>query len=102
MTDKINTLFIFENDSAYDRVMTFDEMKKDFELVAKMVMANRFGTEPLNSGELMEHSSVHQYDTFYELETTLSIEQVKEVIEHDFYVDWMGLCKVIGKIRAIK
>lgn len=102
MTDKTNALFIFEDDGAYDSIMTFDELKIRFALVAKMVMANHFGTEPLNSGELMEHSSVHQYDTFYELKTTLSVEQVKEVIEHDFYVDWFALCEAIGKIEAIK
>jgi len=102
MNDKLTTFFIFENDGAYDRVMTFDELKRDFSLTAKKVMAKHFGTEPLNSGELMEHSSVHQYDTFYELETALTIEQVREVVEHDFYVDWFSLCKAIGKVEEMK
>lgn len=94
--------YIFLDDGAYGKTMTFDELKAGYPEVAQRIMRIHFGCEDVAGADIYRFTAVHQYDSFYELETERTVEQVREVIEHDFYVDWEGLAKVIGHLTEIK
>lgn len=100
--ETIKTYFIYETDGAYDCIMSFEELKERFPVVTKKYMAENYDCEKVTVDDILVHRTDHQYDSFYILKTSLTIEQVKKIIEQDFYVDYIGLCNVIGEIKEIK
>lgn len=93
--------FVEFYDGFYKSLMTIDEFAVRFNTHHKIYLNNNysFEKEKLNLGDLM---NMCQYTDIYELETELNLPQVKQVIEHDFYVDVVGLLNVIGKVKEIK
>ena len=93
--------FVEFYDEIYKSLMTIDELAVRFNTHHKIYLNNNysFEKEKLNLGDLM---SMCQYTDIYELETELNLPQVKQVIEHDFYVDVVGLLNVVGRLKEIK
>jgi len=86
-------------DGCYDQILTFDELYKQHEIIIDLIKHHLFGSE-FSKHAILSYD--YQYTNFYELETKLEIEQVKKVIEQEFYIDVYKICECLGKITKIK
>lgn len=91
--------FIVFNDGAFDKVCLLNELSEDMQ---KHIQCQLFGLPDFVDWGKLVLIEENAYIDYYLLETELTLEQVKEVLVHKFYVDVISLAKVLGSVEKIK
>lgn len=92
--------YIYYEDGAYDNIFKLDELKEKHEMLYDLVMDLTFDRK-MSVAKYDVLTSKYQYDTLFEIDTDLNIEQIKKVIEHDFVYNEIDLCRVLGEVNNI-
>lgn len=91
--------FIVFNDGLFDKVCLLNELSEDMQ---KHIQSQLFGLPDFVNWDKLVLIEENAYIDYYSLETELTLEQVKEVLVHNFYVDVIALSKVLGEVKEIK
>lgn len=91
--------FVIYDDGIYKETITLQDLLDNYNIFYKLYMNKNFNDEKMHWSEIM---ILPQYKECYELDTDLDLSQVKEVVEHKFYVDTLALLKVVGKLDELK
>ena len=88
--------YLFYEDDILEKILDIVEVEKENKDLFIKIMCENFGT--WKSWAL---SYDFEYQSVYEIETSLKKEELKKVLIQDFYIDTLEVAKVLGKVKKI-
>ena len=74
-------------------------------LLGKEYWVRKFGSEIMNKNFNVWNEYVfsykYEYQNVYEIESGYTLEQLKELLLHDYYVDTLAIAKILGNVTKI-
>lgn len=88
--------YLFYEDDILQEILNISEVElKDKDLYKKIMNKN------FNVWNDYVFSYKYEYQNVYEIESNYTLEQLKELLIHDYYIDTLEIAKILGKITKI-
>lgn len=88
--------YLFYEDDILQEILNISEVElKDKDLYKKIMNKN------FNIWNDYVFSYKYEYQNVYEIESNYTLEQLKELLIHDYYIDTLEIAKILGKITKI-
>lgn len=88
--------YLFYEDDILQEILNISEVElKDKDLYKKIMNKN------FNVWNDYVFSYKYEYQNVYEIESNYTLEQLKELLIHDYYIDTLEITKILGKITKI-
>ena len=88
--------YLFYEDEILQEILNIEEVKNKDEELFKEIMYKNFG--------VWKHLSLfanYEYKNVYEIESNYTLEQLKELLIHDYYINTLEIAKILGKLNKI-
>lgn len=95
-------LFIIHEDEHLHKIVDMDGLEEFSEYYATKAKDFIFGTNSFYCA-FAEYSDsrLTKYQDLYVVNTDISLEQLKGLLIHDFYIDDLALAAMVGKVEKI-
>ena len=88
--------YLFYEDDILQEILNISEVElKDKDLYKKIMNKN------FNVWNDYVFSYKYEYQNVYEIESNYTLEQLKELLIHDYCIDTLEIAKILGKITKI-
>lgn len=88
--------YLFYEDDILQEILNISEVElKDKDLYKKIMNKN------FNVWNEYVFSYKYEYQNVYEIESGYTLEQLKELLLHDYYVDTLAIAKILGNVTKI-
>ena len=88
--------YLFYEDDILQEILNISEVElKDKDLYKKIMNKN------FNVWNDYVFSYKYEYQNIYEIESNYTLEQLKELLIHDYYIDTLEIAKILGKVTKI-
>ena len=88
--------YLFYEDDILQEILNISEVElKDKDLYKKIMNKN------FNVWNDYVFSYKYEYQNVYEIESNYTLEQLKELLIHDYYIDTLEIAKILGKLNKI-
>lgn len=88
--------YLFYEDGILQEILNISEVElKDKDLYKKIMNKN------FNVWNDYVFSYKYEYQNVYEIESNYTLEQLKELLIHDYYIDTLEIAKILGKLNKI-
>lgn len=88
--------YLFYEDGILQEILNISEIElKDKDLYKKIMNKN------FNIWNHYVFSYKYEYQNVYEIESNYTLEQLKELLIHDYYIDTLEIAKILGKLTKI-
>lgn len=88
--------YLFYEDNILQEILNISEVElKDKDLYKKIMNKN------FNVWNDYVFSYKYEYQNVYEIESNYTLEQLKELLIHDYYIDTLEIAKILGRITKI-
>lgn len=88
--------YLFYEDEILQEILNISEVElKDKDLYKKIMNKN------FNVWNDYVFSYKYEYQNVYEIESNYTLEQLKELLIHDYYIDTLEIAKILGKLNKI-
>ena len=88
--------YLFYEDGILQEILNISEVElKDKDLYKKIMNKN------FNVWNNYVFSYKYEYQNVYEIESNYTLEQLKELLIHDYYIDTLEIAKILGKLNKI-
>lgn len=88
--------YLFYEDGILQEILNISEVElKDKDLYKKIMNKN------FNVWNDYVFSYKYEYQNVYEIESDYTLEQLKELLIHDYYINTLEIAKILGKINKI-
>lgn len=88
--------YLFYEDEILQGILNIEEVKnKDKDLYKKIMNKN------FNVWNDYVFSYKYEYKNVYEIESNYTLEQLKELLIHDYYIDTLKIANILGKVTKI-
>lgn len=88
--------YLFYEDDILQEILNISEVElKDKDLYKKIMNKN------FNVWNDYVLSYKYEYQNVYEIESNYTLEQLKELLIHDYYIDTLEIAKILGKLNKI-
>jgi len=88
--------YLFYEDDILKEILNIEEVKNKDEDLYKKIMNKNF-----NVWNEYVFSYKYEYQHIYEIESNYTLEQLKELLIHDYYIDTFKIANILGKIKVI-
>ncbi len=89
-------IYLFYEDNILQEILNISEVElKDKDLYKKIMNKN------FNIWNEYVFSYKYEYQNVYEIESNYTLEQLKELLLHDYYVDTLAIAKILGNVTKI-
>lgn len=88
--------YLFYEDGVLQEILNIGEVElKDKDLYKKIMNKN------FNIWNDYVFAYKYEYQNVYEIESDYTLEQLKELLIHDYYIDTLGVARILGKLTRI-
>ena len=88
--------YLFYEDDILQEILNISEIElKDKDLYKKIMNKN------FNVWNDYVFSYKYEYQNVYEIESNYTLEQLKELLIHDYYIDTLKIANILGKVTKI-
>lgn len=88
--------YLFYEDDILQEILNISGVElKDKDLYKKIMNKN------FNVWNEYVFSYKYEYQNVYEIESNYTLEQLKELLLHDYYVDTFAIAKILGNVTKI-
>lgn len=88
--------YLFYEDDILQEILNISEVElKDKDLYKKIMNKN------FNVWNEYVFSYKYEYQNVYEIESNYTLEQLKELLLHDYYIDTLTIAKILGNVTKI-
>ena len=88
--------YLFYEDDILQEILNISEIElKDKDLYKKIMNKN------FNVWNDYVFSYKYEYQNVYEIESNYTLDQLKELLIHDYYIDTLEIAKILGKLNKI-
>lgn len=88
--------YLFYEDEILQEILNIEEVKNKDEDLYKKIMNKNF-----NVWNDYVFSYKYEYQNVYEIESNYTLEQLKELLIHDYYIDTLKIANILGKVTKI-
>lgn len=88
--------YLFYEDEILQEILNIEEVKNKDEDLYKKIMNKNF-----DIWNTYVFVCKYEYQNVYEIESNYKLEQLKELLIHDYYIDTLEIAKVLGKVTKI-
>lgn len=88
--------YLFYEDEILQEILNIEEVKNKDEDLYKKIMNKNF-----DIWSAYVFACKYEYQNVYEIESNYKLEQLKELLIHDYYIDTLKIAKVLGKVTKI-
>lgn len=88
--------YLFYEDDILQEILNISEVElKDKDLYKKIMNKN------FDVWNDYVFSYKYEYQNVYEIESNYTLEQLKELLIHDYYINTLEIAKILGKVTKI-
>lgn len=88
--------YLFYEDGTLQDILNIEEVKNKDEELYKEIMYKNFGV-----WKTLSLFANYEYKNIYEIESNYTLEQLKELLIHDYYIDTYKIAEILGKVTKI-
>ena len=89
-------IYLFYEDNILQEILNISEVELKNKDLYKKIMNKNF-----NIWNEYVFSYKYEYQNVYEIESNYTLEQLKELLLHDYYVDTLAIAKILGNVTKI-
>lgn len=88
--------YLFYEDGILQEILNIEEVKNKDEDLYKKIMNKNF-----DIWNTYVFACKYEYQNVYEIESNYKLEQLKELLIHDYYIDTLKIANILGKVTKI-